>query len=41
MKPGNQTQALLDHESLGRIETSFEGRGHELVVDYDIGSHDV
>jgi hypothetical protein len=41
MKPGNQPQTLLDHGSLGRIGTSFESRRHELVVDHDIGSHDV
>jgi hypothetical protein len=41
MKLDNETQALLDHGSFGRIGTGFERCRHELVVDHDIGSHDV
>jgi len=41
MKPGNETQAFLDHGPFGRIGTGFERCRHELVVDHNIGSHDV
>jgi hypothetical protein len=41
MKPGNETQALLDHGPFGRIGAGLERCRHELVVDHDIGSHDV
>jgi hypothetical protein len=41
MKPGNETQTFLDHRPFGRIGTGFERRRHELVVDHNIGSHDV
>jgi hypothetical protein len=41
MKLSNQTQPFLDHGPFGRIGTRFERRRHQLVVDDNIGSHDV
>jgi hypothetical protein len=41
MKPGNETQAFLDYGPFCRIGSGFERCRHELVVDHDIGSHDV
>jgi hypothetical protein len=41
MKPDDETQAFLDDRPFGRIRTGFKRRRHELVVDHDIGSHNV
>jgi hypothetical protein len=41
MKLDDETQAFLDNGPFGRIRTGFERRRHQLVVNHDIGSHDV
>jgi hypothetical protein len=41
MKPDNEAEAFLDHVPFGRFWTGFERRRHELVVDDNIGSHEI
>jgi hypothetical protein len=38
---GNETQTFLDHGPFGRIGAGFERCRHQLVINHNIGSHDV
>jgi hypothetical protein len=37
----NETQTFLDHRPFGRIGAGFERCRHQLVINHNIGSHDV
>jgi hypothetical protein len=41
IEPGNETQTFLDHGPFGRIGAGFERCRHQLIVNHNIGSHDV